>query len=83
MATQITLPAFMSSVASSSDLIRQLLPLHFNSTNGVDDLLFTSAADVWMMQTAQNDYPQLATNQKAWDAPLFCNCQGASVVRRI
>jgi hypothetical protein len=70
MATQIALAAFLSSVKSSSDLGRQLLPPRLNSTNGVDDLLFTSAVDEWMVQTVENNHSQLTIIQKAWAAPL-------------
>lgn len=70
MATQIALLAFLTSVASSSDLVRQLLPPRLNSTNGVNDLLFTSVVDEWVVQTAQNDHSRFVINQKAREAPL-------------
>jgi len=48
LATQVSLPAYLSSVASSSDLALQLLPQRLHVTSGVNDSLFDAAAVVML-----------------------------------
>ena len=46
--TQVALPAYLSSIASSNNLIVQLfLPHRFHSTAGSNDQLFIDAVDMW------------------------------------
>ena len=71
LATQVALPAFLSSIASSTDLIIQLLPSRLHCSAGVNDQLFTAAVEQWKVCAGQNQLPQLIIHQKAWDTPLI------------
>jgi len=74
-ATDIALPAFLSSVVSAHTLITQLVPQHLHDVSSTNDPTFTEAVEQWKtrvdgtspVQTAQ---PPLSTDQKTWDAPL-------------
>ena len=70
LATQVALPAFLSSVASSSTLVLTLLPHSLHCSAGINDQLFTVAVEKWKEQSGQNELPQLITTQKAWELPL-------------
>ena len=70
LATQVALPAYLSSIASSGHLILQLLPPRLHSTEGSNDQLFIDAVDTWRERAGGMELPQLAINQKAWDMPL-------------
>jgi hypothetical protein len=70
LATQVALPSFLSSVASSSELVMQLLPPRLHSTAGVNDHLFFAAVDSWKQRTGQDQLPEIIITQRAWDKPL-------------
>ena len=70
LATQVALPSFLSSVASSSELVLQLLPPRLHSSSGSNDLLFTAAVDLWRQQTGRDQLPEFIVTQTAWDTPL-------------
>ena len=70
LATDIALPAFLSSIASSSPLILKLLPPRFQSSSGINDHLFLDAVTEWQNRSGQGQPPQLISKQKAWDMPL-------------
>ena len=70
LAKQVALPAYLSSIASSDQLILQFLPARLHSTAGSNDQLFTDAVDTWRKRAGGMELPQLAINQKAWDMPL-------------
>jgi hypothetical protein len=64
LATQVALPAFLSSVASSSDLVLQLLPTSLRSSAGMNDQLFTAAVEEWKSRSGHSQPPQLVFSQK-------------------
>jgi len=70
LATQVALPAFLSSVASSADLVVQLLPPRLHSSASINDQLFITAVDEWKIRTGQTQPPQVIVSQKSWDVSL-------------
>ena len=70
-ATDVALPAYLSSVASSHALITQLLPQRVLDTSGTNDHSFTAAVVEWESRAGsalvQRPFP---TDQKIWDATL-------------
>ena len=71
LATDLALPAFLSSVAGSSNLTIRLLPSRLHAASGLQDALYITACLEW--QTRCNAVvPDLARLkiQKAWDLPL-------------
>jgi hypothetical protein len=70
LATQVSLPAFLSSVGSSSELVMQILPSRLHSTAGVNDLTFTVAAEEWKLRAGQSQLPVQIGKQKSWDTPI-------------
>ena len=70
-ASDITLPAFLSSVAGSQALVSLLLPQHLQHVSGTNEPSFTAALTQWQNQTdVAPVMPPFATAQKYWDAPL-------------
>jgi len=70
-ASQIALPAFLSSVAGSADLCRQILPSRLQTVTGTQDASYTTALECWKTRTsAAVPDPPFDTRQKAWDLPL-------------
>ena len=70
-ATDIALPAFLSSVAGSQSLISELLPSNLRDVAGTSDPSFTTALTEWQTRTGSAPVqPPYATAQKVWDAPL-------------
>jgi len=70
-ATDITLPAFLSSIAGSQELISQLLPQNLQAVAGTNEPSFTAALTQWQTQTGSAPVvPPFATAQKHWDAPI-------------
>ena len=63
LATQVTLPCFLSSVASSSELVLKLLLTRLYSSSGGNDLLFTAAVDLWRQQTGRDQLPEFIVTQ--------------------
>ena len=61
LATDIALPAFLSSMASSSPLILKLLPPRFQSSSGINEHLFLDAVSEWQTRSGQRSTP--ATHQ--------------------
>ena len=72
LASDVTLPSFLSVVGSAS-LVRHILPerLH-DSVVGTDDAAFLAAVSEWQARcvTPPSEPLMSATAQKAWDAPL-------------
>jgi len=67
-ATDVELPAFLSSVAGSQPLIQELLPRHFENSAGVNDPKFINAVKEWESQTGSAPaQPPYSTVQKVWD----------------
>ena len=70
-ATQIALPAFLSSVVGSQSLVTELLPARLHLISGTCDPLFTAAVNDWQCRT---DSPHVqmpfSTAQKDWDKAL-------------
>ena len=70
-AADTALPAFLSSVAGSHELITQLLPSRLHAASGTNDPTFTAAVTEWQNRLgsvpAQLPFP---TAQKAWDTPM-------------
>lgn len=70
-ATDVALPAFMSSVTCSHTLITQLLPRGLHDTSGTCDPAFKAAVLEWQSRTGSATIqPPYATAQKMWDTPL-------------
>jgi hypothetical protein len=70
-ATQIALPAFLSSVTASQSLVAQLLPHRLRDMAGTSDPVFTAAVMEWQTRTGSASVqPPFATEQKNWDEPL-------------
>ena len=70
-ATDIALPAFISSVAGSQSLISQLMPQRLQHISGVNDPAFNTALLEWQTRSESGPaQPPFATKQKVWDAAL-------------
>jgi len=70
-ATDVALPAFLSSVVGSHALISQLLPQRLWNVSGTSDPTFTAAVTEW--QSRANMVPVMspfASEQKIWDTPI-------------
>ena len=70
-ATDVALPAFLSSVVGSHALKSQLLPQRLWNVSGTSDPTFTAAVTEW--QSRANMVPVLspfASEQKIWDTPI-------------
>jgi len=71
-ATDIALPAFISSVAGSQSIISQLMPQRLQYVSGVNDPAFNTALLEWQTRSESGPaQPPFATKQKVWDAPLL------------
>jgi len=70
LAAQVSLPAFLSSVASSSELMLQILPSRLHGIAGTSDVMFCTAVEEWKIQSGVDHIPVEITKQKAWDVPL-------------
>jgi len=69
LASDLALPAFLSSTVSSSDTVQQLLPARLRSVGGVHDASYISAVHEWQSSAAVP--PPDTLLQKAWDLPLI------------
>jgi len=71
LATDLALPAFLSSINGASDLIMQLLPSRLHVTAGISDPICVEASLEWQTRcsSAIPDAGRAAI-QKAWDKPL-------------
>lgn len=70
-ATQVALPAFLSSVAGSQSLVTELLPARLHLISGTCDPLFTAAVSEWQTRAESAPVqPPFATMQKDWDKAL-------------
>jgi hypothetical protein len=70
-ATDVALPAFLSSVAGSQSLISRLLPQNLLDMSGTRDPSFTAGISEWQSRTGSTSVQApFATEQKVWDAPL-------------
>jgi hypothetical protein len=79
-ATDIALPAYLSSVAGSHTLISQLLPQHLHAISGTNDPKFTAAVAEWQSRAVFAPVQQpLPTEQRIWDEPLV-NVQVSNVL---
>jgi hypothetical protein len=67
-ASDLALPAILSSVAGSSSLSLQLLPARFHSSAGINDTVFTNACVIW--QATSGAVVPDSFKQEAWDGPL-------------
>ena len=54
MATDLALPAFMSSITGTNDLVKQLLPMRFHDFSAVDEPVYCSAKDEWLALTQRD-----------------------------
>jgi hypothetical protein len=68
-ASDIALPAFLSSVAGTDALIKQLLPPRLHDVSGTNDSAFRDAIHAWFVSTQCTEAPQ-SVRQSAWDGPL-------------
>ena len=71
-ATDVALPAYLSSVSGSHALITQLLPHRLHDISGTNDPTFIVAVSDWQARVmdstvAQQPFP---TKKKVWDEPL-------------
>jgi len=71
LASDLALPAFLSSVAGCVGLSQQLLPTRFHATSGLHDIEFTAACVQWQAAT-NSSVPDTALIgvQKTWDSPM-------------
>ena len=70
-ATDIALPAFLSSVAGSQTLMNQLLPHKLHGVSGTNEPSFTAAVSEWQSRTNSTSVQlPFAASQKVWDVPL-------------
>ena len=72
-ATDIALPAFLSSVAGSQSLVHQLLPQSIRDRSGTSDPAFTEALSEWQSRTGSTSAPvqlPISMAQKVWDTPM-------------
>jgi len=71
-ATDISLPAFIASVAGSHMLIRRLLPARLHDSSGTYDNTFTSAVSLWTDKAGISQVPvaPFSGRQKVWDSAL-------------
>ncbi len=70
LATQVSLPAFLSSVSSSSELMLKLLPSRLHITAGVNDPAFTLAVEEWKLRAGVSELPVPSDKQKSWDTSI-------------
>jgi hypothetical protein len=70
LATDLALPAFLSSLAGCVDLSLQLLPSRLHSVGGTQDTFYISAGIEWQSRCGMA-VPDAASigAQKAWDSP--------------
>jgi len=71
LTTQVSLPAYLSSVASLSELLLQLLPQRLHITSGVNDSLFAAAVVAWKTTSEQDQLSENTVKQRPWDEPLI------------
>ena len=71
LATQVALPAFLSSVASSSQIILQLLPPHLHSSSGINDHLFSDAVEEWQIRSRKVNLRKSSPNRRHETFPLL------------
>ena len=71
LATDLALPAFLSSVAGSAKLAMRLLPSHLHGESGLQDPLYLGACIEWHTQSnaVVPDMEKIGT-QKVWDSSL-------------
>jgi hypothetical protein len=67
-ASQLVLPAFLSSVVRSVGLCQQILPSRLHSSAGLQDVHFTAACDLWKARTPAA--PPFDASSKSWESPL-------------
>ena len=65
LASDLALPAFLSSVMSSSDMVQQLLPLRMQNVGGIHDVRHISALREWE-SSAGVSLPD-SGHKKTWD----------------
>ena len=71
LATDLALPAFLSSVAGASTLTVRLLPNCLHDTSGLQDIFYTTSCIEWQTR-CNSELPDTDKigSQKAWDSPL-------------
>ena len=69
-ATDVALPAFLSSVAGSHELITQLLPQRLHSKSGTNDPTFTAAVSEWQKRVGSVPRTPFPSAQKVLDTPM-------------
>lgn len=70
-ASDIALPAFVSSVVGAQELLTQLLPMSMHTTSGVNESAFLEALDEWNSRTGNSPLHEISSSaQSWWDAPL-------------
>ena len=70
-ASDIALPAFLSSVVGSAALTSRLLPDRLSNVSGLNDELYISALSDWQFKSKTNLLaPIQSSRQRAWDEPL-------------
>ena len=77
-ASQIVLPAFLSSFVGSVELCQQILPSRLHSSAGLQDVHFTAASDLWKARTSAA--PPFDASQKSWDSPLVAAASSSLLI---
>ena len=71
LASDLALPAFLSSVNSASELTLQLLPARLHASSSTNDPVYIAASLEWQLRSnAVVPDESIIGVQKAWDAPL-------------
>ena len=72
LATDLALPAFLSSVAGSTSLVLQLLPSRFHASSGLYEPVYAAASAEWMSRCNSTTFPDADMNgvQNVWDSGL-------------
>ncbi|XP_069181539.1 uncharacterized protein [Procambarus clarkii] len=74
-ATQLALPAFLSSTSATGELVKEILPEHLRDSIGIHDPKFAEGAGQW--DTLVNSHPRPTfpndCKQSKWDSPILEN----------
>ena len=71
LATDLALPAFLSSVAGSLDLVKKLTPPRLHDSVGELDPYLIAAREEWLsLSSCPCPDSSISSIQKAWDSPL-------------
>ena len=70
LASDLTLPYFLSSIVGTDVIVKQLLPARLHCLAGINDAVYCQAVDLWVNNSRFTAIPDRA-QQRAWDGPLM------------